>query len=135
MKEVNIMSLKNFSNNTNLFADLKVTNYISIYDVPVNTNIKFIGFFFNSKAEYPHYVLIDENGNGYSLPTHLNKKFDEIKEDKEAIEEIKSGRAIFNVYEYEKETKKKGKTVTNTYRSINLDVEEVADGNDELPFN
>lgn len=129
------MSLKDFSNNTNLFADLKVTNYISIYDVPVNTNIKFIGFFFNSKAEYPHYVLVDENGNGYSLPTHLNKKFDEIKEDREAIEEIKAGRSIFNVYEYEKETKKKGKTVKNTYRSINLDVEEVADGNDELPFN
>ena len=129
------MSLKNFNNSTNLFADLKVNNYISIYDVPVNTKIKFIGFFFNGKAEYPHYVLVDENGNGYSLPAHLNKKFDEIKEDKEAIEEIKAGLAIFSVYEYEKETKKKGKTVTNTYRSINIDVEE-ADGNgDELPFN
>lgn len=133
------MSLKNFSNNTSLFADLKVENYISIYDVPVNTNITFIGFFFNSKAEYPHYVLVDENGHGYSLPTHLNKKFDEIKEDREAIEEIKSGLAFFNVYEYEKETKKKGKTVTNTYRSINVDVDDAkkdakVDAG-ELPFN
>lgn len=117
------MSLKNFNNNSVLFKDLKVNNYISIYDVPVNTDIKFIGFYFNGKATYPHYVLVDENNNGYSLPTHLNKKFDEIKLDNEAIEEIKAGAAVFSVYEYNKGNK--------TYRSINVGVDESA----ELPFN
>lgn len=131
------MSLKNFSNNTNLFADLKVDNYISIYDVPVNTPITFIGFYYNGKATFPHYVLADENGNGYSLPTHLNKKFDEIKADSEAIEEIKAGIAYFTVYEYKKSNK--------TYRSINVGVDEKkvkkTDDNwvnikqEELPFN
>lgn len=132
------MSLKNFNNNAVLFKDLKVNNYISIYDVPLNKPITFIGFYYNGKATFPHYVLADENGNGYSLPTHLNKKFDEIKVDSEAIEEIKAGIAYFEVYEYKKGNK--------TYRSINVGVDEKKEktANDdkwinikqeELPFN
>ena len=121
-----------------------IEEYKDIYELDLDKKYKFTSFFYNSKAEYPHFVLQYKN-IGYSLPTHMNKTFNEIKEDADAIKEIKAGIAYFSVYEYEKEDKKKVKK----YRSINigvLDPEEakaaVHDENDdyvnvasdELPF-
>lgn len=121
-----------------------IEEYKDIYELDLDKKYKFTSFFYNSKAEYPHFVLQYKN-IGYSLPTHMNKTFNEIKEDADAIKEIKAGIAYFSVYEYEKEVKKKVKK----YRSINigvLDPEEakaaVHDENDdyvnvasdELPF-
>lgn len=61
---------------------------------------------------------------GYSLPTHLNKTFDEIKDDADAIKEIKAGIGYFSVYEYEKEIKirNKNQKAMKKYRSINIGV-------------
>lgn len=121
-----------------------IEEYKDIYELDLDKKYKFTSFFFNSKAEYPHYVLQYKN-IGYSLPTHMNKTFNEIKDDTDAIKEIKAGIAYFSVYEYEKEVKKKVKK----YRSINigvLDPEEakaavhnedddyVNVASDELPF-
>lgn len=121
-----------------------IEEYKNIYELDLDKKYKFTSFFFNSKAEYPHYVLQYKN-IGYSLPTHMNKTFNEIKDDTDAIKEIKAGIAYFSVYEYEKEVKKKVKK----YRSINigvLDPEEakaavhnedddyVNVASDELPF-
>lgn len=94
-----------------------IEEYKDIYELDLDKKYKFTSFFFNSKAEYPHYVLQHKN-IGYSLPTHMNKTFNEIKEDADAIKEIKAGIAYFTVYEYEKEVKKKVKK----YRSINVGV-------------
>lgn len=94
-----------------------IEEYKDIYELDLDKKYKFTSFFFNSKAEYPHYVLQYKN-IGYSLPTHMNKTFNEIKEDADAIKEIKAGIAYFSVYEYEKEVKKKIKK----YRSINIGV-------------
>lgn len=94
-----------------------IEEYKDIYELDLDKKYKFTSFFFNSKAEYPHYVLQYKN-IGYSLPTHMNKTFNDIKEDADAIKEIKAGISYFSVYEYEKEVKKKIKK----YRSINIGV-------------
>lgn len=94
-----------------------IEEYKDIYELDLDKKYKFTSFFYNSKAEYPHFVLQYKN-IGYSLPTHMNKTFNEIKEDADAIKEIKAGIAYFSVYEYEKEVKKKVKK----YRSINVGV-------------
>lgn len=94
-----------------------IEEYKDIYELDLDKKYKFTSFFYNSKAEYPHFVLQYKN-IGYSLPTHMNKTFNEIKEDADAIKEIKAGIAYFSVYEYEKEVKKKVKK----YRSINIGV-------------
>ena len=117
------MGLAKFKHNEGIFGKMEVNNYMTLGDLEVNTPYRFIGFFFNSKCDFPHYVLVDAEGNGFSLPTHLNSLFDEIREDRESIDEIKAGKAFFTVYEYEKTTKKGKKEVTNTYRSINVDVD------------
>lgn len=115
------MSLKNFSHKTaNNFGDLEVNEYVSLKELEAKKPYEFIGFFFNSKAEYPHYVLVTPDKIGVSLPVHLNNLFDDIKADDEAIAEIKEGRATFEVYEYEKEIKAGKKTVTKTFRSIDV---------------
>lgn len=94
-----------------------IEEYKDIYELDLDKKYKFTSFFYNSKAEYPHFVLQYKN-IGYSLPTHMNTTFNEIKEDADAIKEIKAGIAYFSVYEYEKEVKKKVKK----YRSINIGV-------------
>lgn len=127
-----------------------IEEYKDIYELDLDKKYKFTSFFYNSKAEYPHYVLQYKN-IGYSLPTHMNKTFNEIKEDADAIKEIKAGIAYFTVYEYEKEVKIKNKNqkAMKKYRSINIGVmdpeeakkavhedddEYVNVASDELPF-
>ena len=111
------MGLSKFAKGSIFGKTEDIDEYKSIYDLDLNKKYKFTSFFYNSKAEYPHYVAQYKN-IGYSLPTHLNKTFGEIKEDPDAIKEIKAGIAYFTVYEYEKEVKKKVKK----YRSINIGV-------------
>lgn len=131
------MGLANFRKGSIFGKTEDIEEYKSLKDLELNKDYKFTSFFFNSKAEYPHYVAQYKN-IGYSLPTHMNKTFDEIKEDAAAIKEIKAGLAFFTVYEYEKTINKKVKK----FRSINIgvldndsdedDFENASDG--ELPF-
>ena len=115
------MSLKNFSHkNSNSFEELTVNEYVSLKELEVKKPYDFVGFFFNSKAEYPHYVLVTPDNVGVSLPVHLNSLFDDIKEDKEAVQEIKEGKATFEVYEYNKTVKAGKKEIEKTFRSIDV---------------
>ena len=111
------MGLSKFAKGSIFGKTEDIDEYKNIYDLDLNKKYKFTSFFYNSKAEYPHFVAQYKN-IGYSLPTHMNKTFNEIKEDADAIEEIKAGIAYFTVYEYEKEVNKKVKK----YRSINIGV-------------
>ena len=111
------MGLSKYSKGSIFGKTEDIEEYKDIYELDLDKKYKFTSFFYNSKAEYPHYVLQYKN-IGYSLPTHMNKTFNEIKEDADAIKEIKAGIAYFSVYEYEKEVKKKVKK----YRSINIGV-------------
>lgn len=130
------MGLANFRKGSIFGKTEDIEEYKSLKDLEVNKDYKFTSFFFNSKAEYPHYVLQYKN-IGYSLPTHMNTTFSDISKDAGAIKEIKAGLAYFTVYEYEKTIKKKSKK----FRSINVGIldeasddeyENVSDG--ELPF-
>lgn len=111
------MGLSKYSKGSIFGKTEDIEEYKDIYELDLDKKYKFTSFFYNSKAEYPHFVLQYKN-IGYSLPTHMNKTFNEIKEDADAIKEIKAGIAYFSVYEYEKEVKKKVKK----YRSINIGV-------------
>lgn len=114
------MSLKNFSHKSVTFEGLEIVEYVSLKELELKRPYDFIGFFFNNKAEFPHYVLATPDGIGVSLPVHLNGLFDDIKADPEAIKEIKEGKATFEVYEYDKEIKAGKKAVTKTFRSIDV---------------
>lgn len=114
------MSLANYSHKSVTFEGLAIAEYVSLKELEVKRPYDFIGFFFNSKAEYPHYVLVTPDGVGVSLPVHLNGLFDDIKADAEAIKEIKEGKATFEVYEYEKEIKAGKKAITKAFRSIDV---------------
>ena len=111
------MGLSKYSKGSIFGKTEDIEEYKDIYELDLDKKYKFTSFFYNSKAEYPHFVLQYKN-IGYSLPTHMNKTFNEIKEDADAIKEIKAGIAYFSVYEYEKEVKKNVKK----YRSINIGV-------------
>lgn len=117
------MGLSKYSKGSIFGKTEDIEEYKDIYELDLDKKYKFTSFFYNSKAEYPHYVLQYKN-IGYSLPTHLNKTFDEIKDDADAIKEIKAGIGYFSVYEYEKEIKirNKNQKAMKKYRSINIGV-------------
>ena len=128
------MGLANFRKGSIFGKTEDIEEYKSLKDLELNKDYKFTSFFFNSKAEYPHYVLQYRN-IGYSLPTHINRPFSDSSQDTAPAKEIQAGLAYFPVLEYEKTINKKAKK----FRSINVGVleeasddENVSDG--ELPF-